>query len=813
MVTRQQQAWNVFERALNDYRDWLVERVLGYARQHGYTNYSSTLIAAWQTSIDGFTQSLRSAWKNGLPQISAKANYLEESLAAFPLEVARTHWERGISLSLFLGMMKYYQQTYMDLLRELPLPVNTKGILRRFIAQAFDYMELACCAEWVRQTEADKVDAMRGRNVTLTNEKLKYLTIFESLHDPVVFFDRQGHIENINTAAQQTFIGPDLPGAMYYGHRHPVELESLLQSLLLNESREAVTECELLIHGQVRSFVVKMRRMLDVSNRFAGAVVVFNDVTELKLAQQIAARADRAKSAFLATASHEIRTPLNGLLGATELLGITELNEVQSNYLDVVRSCGATLLDVLNDVLDYSKQEAGMESAEQARFNLREIIDDVIKVIDYQTKLKPIELIVDFPETLPDCFVGDAAKLRRALLNLCSNAAKFTEQGEIRLVIRRVATEGKKQRGNIRMCFEVHDTGIGIAESVQPHVFDAFTQADSSTVRRYVGTGLGLSICKRLIDNMNGKIGLRSQVGKGSVFWFEIPLKRTSGYRRSKKDFPVSATPLDVLLVDDDDTGRLIVRALLEHLGHRVDAVTSGKEAISRVSDKNYDIMFIDLHMPDMDGLTVASYLRNQNNQALPSMIACTADTQPDVIRRCHEIGLAGVLEKPVTLNKLMGTLAGFSKHDEEHFSPMRIAEGKNSLIDGEALATHLQILGKARITEIVQVFLETTQEAIDRLRVAEEQKDLGLMGELSHRLKSSAENLGLICMARQAAELEQAVHRGEAQTLGRVGPFRQSMQDSLDALLQQCADFQIDLSSRAKRRTVSRLIRKFPAA
>jgi signal transduction histidine kinase/DNA-binding response OmpR family regulator len=327
--------------------------------------------------------------------------------------------------------------------------------------------------------------------------------------------------------------------------------------------------------------------------------------------------AERAKSEFLAVMSHEIRTPMNGVIGMTSILSDTELSETQRDYVHTIRTSGEVLLNVINDILDFSKIESGKINLEQVSFNLRQCVEEVFDLFEDQIRKKRIEALYLIAPELPTSLVGDPNRLRQILANLVGNAVKFTDQGEIILTV-----EGQKQgEQGYHLTFSIADTGIGISEEGQATLFQSFQQVDSSTTRRYGGTGLGLAISKRLAESMHGKMWVESKPGSGSIFYFTI-LLRTNAAPDSAPDAlpaPLSDSvpapllvPCSVLIVDDNATHRKILQAQIKSWGAATSSAASGSKALEILATQSFDLVLIDLQMPEMDGVKLAQRIREQ---------------------------------------------------------------------------------------------------------------------------------------------------------------------------------------------------------
>ena len=460
---------------------------------------------------------------------------------------------------------------------------------------------------------------------------------------------------------------------------------------------------------------------------------------------------NRAKTAFLATMSHEVRTPLNGILGMAQLLEDSPLTDRQRQWLDAISKSGSLLLAVLNDVLDFSKIEAGRMELEVIPFSPENLLQTVTATMRPQATAKGLSFHCEHPP-LPGWLIGDPARLGQVLLNLVSNAVKFTQVGDVTLSAR--CLQDAASPGRVRLEFKVSDTGIGMTPEAVDHVFDAFAQGDSSITRRFGGTGLGLAICKRIVGMMGGDIAVTSVPGRGSTFTvvLEVPEAVTG---LGVAGLPALAEPLpslSILLAEDNEVNAAVAVTMLERMGHTVTHAADGCTAAKLAAETDYDVVITDLAMPGLDGVGLTRSIR-----ALPHatrcevpIVALTADVATDRLQHCLAAGMTGYLEKPFHRDDIERVLAESIGALEAICRPP--SETTLTLLEERA-----NDLGEELAGRIVELFATTapalSAEAAEAARIG----DAGAFGDAVHRLKGAAGQVGLRTLAQLARQAEQA--------------------------------------------------------
>jgi len=484
---------------------------------------------------------------------------------------------------------------------------------------------------------------------------------------------------------------------------------------------------------------------------------------ELELALTFANESIQAKTEFLAIMSHEVRTPLNGIVGITELLKSYKLGERISEMTHMLDNSAKALLLVLNEMLDFAKLDAQKFELVNSQFELNDLINTVVETNQATAKASDIDFKIESEIEGSSYYVGDSLSLRQVLNNFVSNAMKFSPEGK---VILRVNSEliGHDEH---MLTFHVIDNGVGIETAKLDNIFSPFTQADSSITRKYGGTGLGLAICKQLVELMNGTYGVDSEANKGSHFWFKVPLTKLSLLPDTiKESEPTTAGKNDqftanILIAEDNPVNQYVIKNLLESFGVLCVLVDNGQQAVDKAKNEPYDLIFMDYHMPVMDGIEATRLIRKQAGTGLNSktpIIALTADIQLEVDKKFRLVGANGTMIKPITRIVLQQQLAYWLSKIENTRVELNSARNEAPILDSSALDDMFSLSaehGKDIVRQVIELYHKSAPELIKDIHQAADDNDSVAMFEAAHSLKSSSANIGLVRLAEITKKIE----------------------------------------------------------
>jgi len=612
-----------------------------------------------------------------------------------------------------------------------------------------------------KQVEAEQ----KKLDQRLRDQQYYTRSLIESNIDALMTTDPAGIITDVNKQ-MEALTGctrDELIGAPFKSHFTDPERAEAGIRLVLSEKK--VTDYELTAcarDGKQTVVSYNATTFYDRSRTLQGVFAAARDVTErkrveleLQQAKAAAESASQTKSDFLASMSHEIRTPMNAIIGIAELLAKTPLSPEQDRYVQIFRRAGDNLLDLINDILDLSKVEASQLELERTGFSLNDLLGKVAEMVADRAHEKGLALVCEIAPNVPSDRIGDPTRLRQVLLNLLGNAIKFTQSGEVTLRVTLAAEISVP--GALR--FTVSDTGIGIPAEKLGTVFERFTQADSSTTRRYGGSGLGLTISKRLVELMGGRIWVESGVGKGSVFSFAVPLEIWAGAAR-RAAVPVGTDPepllpaLNILLVEDSPDNRTITVAFLQDTPYRVEIAENGAIACEMFAAGHYDLVLMDRQMPVMDGLTATRAIRKweQANHRPPTpIIALTASALKGDQEKFMAAGCTAYLTKPIKRAVLLQAI-------EDH-SMVAPASSKEDRSRKDAI----RVRANPKFADLIPGFLQNRRQDVIAMRGALDRGDFETVKSLGHGMKGAGGSWGFQAITDVGAALEQAA--GNADT------------------------------------------------
>lgn len=554
-------------------------------------------------------------------------------------------------------------------------------------------------------------------------------------------------------------------------------------------------------HGNVLGVVVVARDVTE-QKRIATALqeaIVFaelatNIAEEAKLkadgARTIAEDAVKAKQQFLSNMSHEIRTPMNAIIGFTKVVLKTELSPKQKEYLNAIKTSGEALIVLINDILDLAKVDAGKMTFEETPFKMASSIAAMLHLFELKIQEKNLKLIKQYDEKIPQVLLGDPVRLHQIILNLVSNAVKFTKTGTITVIVNLL----EEDDAQVVLEFVVADTGIGIPEDRMETIFENFQQATSETAKLFGGTGLGLAIVKQLVEAQGGTVSVKSVIGKGSDFCFTLKFKKTTDTAESEPLMVALETPMKnvkILVVEDITLNQLLMRTLLDDFGFQCDIAANGQIAIEMLQHKVYDIILMDLQMPELNGFEATEYIRKTLKLNIP-IIALTADVTTADLAKCKSVGMDDYISKPVDerllQSKIILFLARVNAKKEKESTSM---SGKESYVD----LTYLRQRTKADpglMSEMISLYLGQTTSLIKEMLANAKSKDWKALQSVAHKMIPSFSIVGI---AKQYEEVAKAL-----QESARTGEDQEQIQGLVltleQVLAQACQELETELSA-----------------
>ncbi len=499
--------------------------------------------------------------------------------------------------------------------------------------------------------------------------------------------------------------------------------------------------------------------VIDITKEKENEAKIAQAKHDAEAAAERAEAATRAKSEFLANMSHDIRTPLNGVIGVAQVLSHTRLDPKQREYVEDLNESGNLLMSIINDILDFSKIEAGRLEIEAAPFDFYGMLNKLCSLMRFEADKKKLDLNLDYEANCPRAVCGDATRIRQVVMNLVGNALKFTQAGGLTVSVSALGNSGDTAVFTVK----VTDTGIGIPEDKIPQLFDKFTQADSSTTRKFGGTGLGLAICKLLVEKMNGRIRVESKSGKGSTFIFSLPLQLTSPDQIGQETEDVKVDwkrQPQILIAEDSEINRKVVQFFLDEIGCVSEIAETGREAVEKAAAKKYDLILMDVQLPEMDGVEATRKILKKNKNTC--IVALTANAMEDQKNRCLEVGMCDFITKPIIESELKAVLCNMlrdlletNEAPEPEEQPDKMRQSEKPLVLDMEVAIGSAGGNESLFKEMIQLFMEETPANLSSLNSMIRREEYSEARKYAHKIKGEAALMGAIELQMATTDLE----------------------------------------------------------
>ncbi|HEX8515513.1 MAG TPA: PAS domain S-box protein [Bacteroidia bacterium] len=639
-----------------------------------------------------------------------------------------------------------------------------------------------------------------ARDVTAQKLLSKYsLSLIEASLDPLVTISTEGKITDMNQATVNItgVTREKLRGTDFFDYfTEPQKAREVYQEVF---AKGSVADSPLTLRhtgGKLTDVLFNGSVYKDDRGNVIGVVIVARDVTEQKRiatelteakvfaelatgiaeeakikaesATQIAEAAVKSKQQFLSNMSHEIRTPMNAIIGFTKVVLRTDLNQKQREYLNAIKISGDALIVLINDILDLAKVDAGKMTFAHVPFKLSSSISAMLHLFETKIQEKNLTLIKQYDHTIPEVLVGDPVRLHQVILNLVGNAVKFTSEGKITVSVKMINEDAEQAT----IEFAITDTGIGISDHKLGNIFDDFQQATSGTSRLYGGTGLGLAIVKQLVEPQGGTITVKSKVGEGSTFSFVLNFLKTKAKAEMETDLAVELESgiknVKILVVEDIALNQLLMKTLLEDFGFEMDIASNGKIAIEKLKDNSYDIILMDLQMPEMNGFDATEYIRKTLHSEVP-IIALTADVTTVDVQKCKAVGMNDYISKPIDDKLLYSKIIKYlKKADVKKMSELNSEE---VTVEHHEKYTNLDYLMKRTksnpvlMMEMISLYLEQTPPLIAAMKKSMKEKDWKMLHASVHKMIPSFSIVGITSEYEDMAKKIQAYAGTQEQT------------------------------------------------